>query len=237
MKFLFHNVLIMMILSCNSIAQECPKDRADYFCLSTDNNLSAEMNLINFYSEPAKIMGLYNDDLKNLPHALYLDANWFSPFFGAGINLNPNDNNYHLMILGGMTRMKEMTLDAYRAIICHEIGHLLGGEPRQTISGAEFTSSEGQADFFSASQCLPKLFRSLGMTDNSLINKRVEKAGFEFMNLAVAADKSNPNRFFKRGLVSMKSVNETLLNRYPTNQCRYETYRNNTVRSSCWFKN
>ena len=58
-----------------------------------------------------------------------------------------------------------MTADAYAAMLCHEMGHLLGGKPysestlKPTAEWVSNTpsSSEGQSDYFSAA-CLKNMF-------------------------------------------------------------------------------
>ncbi len=62
-------------------------------------------------------------------------------------------------------RQSAMTADAYAAMLCHEMGHLLGGKPfsantlKPTLVWVSSTpsSSEGQSDYFSAT-CLKNMF-------------------------------------------------------------------------------
>jgi hypothetical protein len=230
-------VLIGLISSFLTHASNntCPLNRVDYFCIPTNQIQNSEMTITEFYKIPATIIGLYQNEMKSLPLAMALDAQWESPYFGAGVSLI--DNSFRLMILGGMARMKEMTLDGYAAIVCHEIGHIVGGEPRQTIYGVDWSSAEGQADFFSASICLPKYFKSLGMNSEQEIKNRIEKAGYDFLSLAKVVESKPQNKILSRGKINLPAVNETIINLYPSTQCRYETYRDNSKRSTCWYKN
>lgn len=228
-------LILLFALMSSANAQTCPENRTDYFCIPTDKPQNTEITITKFYVVPSTIINLYKTEIDELNYPLVLNADWNSPYFGAGVSLY--DNAYRLMILGGMTRMKGMTEDIYAAVVCHELGHLLGGDPKQTITGAEWASAEGQADHFSASQCLPRYFKNLGIKDENEISKRVEKAGFDFLNMASQIESDPKNKIIKRMKVNLPIVSETIINRYPTNQCRYETYRNNKVRPSCWFKN
>ncbi|GAB4016268.1 MAG: hypothetical protein Fur0010_15970 [Bdellovibrio sp.] len=67
-----------------------------------------------------------------------------------------------IYILGGMIRHPEMNPDAFLLMLCHELGHHLGGAPRrfrgQTIQRS-WSSAEGQADYFARAKCLPRLFK------------------------------------------------------------------------------
>lgn len=62
-----------------------------------------------------------------------------------------------------------MSEDGLRTILCHEMGHVLGGAPRRNIppewdgpiapDGFSFMSSEGQADYYSTLVCFRRLVR------------------------------------------------------------------------------
>jgi hypothetical protein len=56
------------------------------------------------------------------------------------------------------------------------------------------------------------------------------------MNLATKIESDPKNKFFQRAKVKMAEVDHTLINRYPSLQCRYETFRNQLNRPTCWYK-
>ncbi len=69
--------------------------------------------------------------------------------------------NLIINLLGGMVRHPEMTEDSLLFILCHELGHHLGGAPKKFRGRSNkrgWSSIEGQADYFAASKCLPKIF-------------------------------------------------------------------------------
>ncbi|MBC7712986.1 MAG: hypothetical protein H7177_06590 [Rhizobacter sp.] len=234
MKSMFKFMVLgyLMCMSTAHAAFSCPTDRADYFCLTPEMAPDSIIKVADFYFTPARIISLFSPELSKLSAPILLEVNWESPYFGAGVSLYKD--NFHLMILGGMARIDKMTPDAYAAIVCHEIGHMIGGFPFQTIPGAEWSSSEGQADLFAASVCLPKLFQSQG----ELLQKipaRVEQAGFEMLNALKDYDSNEPNATLIRFMQTKQIVPNTLINQYPNIQCRYEAFRNPLKRSECWF--
>tara|TARA_R110002072_G_scaffold64203_2_gene159366 strand:- start:207752 stop:209005 length:1254 start_codon:yes stop_codon:yes gene_type:complete len=99
--------------------------------------------------------------------------NYYSPYFrSAGGNLvvqqdwsdgtvnafaNREGNNWIIKMFGGLARHPSMTKDGFALVMCHEIGHHLGGAPRYE-SGASWASNEGQSDYFAGSKCLRKIF-------------------------------------------------------------------------------
>jgi len=224
-------ILIFIGFASAKAAVVCPKDNPGYFCLPADKNQNKEMNATNFYLIPVKIIGLFNQEIAEAGYPLQLEANWESPYFGAGVSLY--DNAFHLMILGGTTRLAEFTEDAYAAVVCHEIGHIIAGEPHQTISGAEWSSSEGQSDFFAASVCLPRYFKSLNEKN---ISARIEKAGFDMMNSFRKFDSNSIDKSLSRTRAALPATKETLINKYPSVQCRYEHFRDPSKRAACWYR-
>lgn len=232
MKALFKIIFLTSLVLGNAYAAVvCPKD-ASYFCITPDMAPDTQIKLVDFYNVPAKILTLFGDSLKNTQAQVQLDAQWESPYFGAGIAYY--DNYFYLRIFGGTTRVEGMTMDAYAALVCHELGHIIGGAPYQTIQGAEWSSSEGQADFFAASVCLPKYFLSQNVSAVN-IKARVEKAGYELLS-ALGPYGSQKELPLERHAHFKYQTPETLINLYPSLQCRYETFRNNSKRSACWFR-
>ena len=69
---------------------------------------------------------------------------------------------YEMIVYGGLARTPELTADGLKLIICHELGHLIGGAP--TWKPLNISSSEGQADYFSTSKC----FRKITAKDNNI---------------------------------------------------------------------
>ncbi len=61
---------------------------------------------------------------------------------------------------GGLARHELTTDDGFALVVCHELGHHLGGAPRKGMSWA---ANEGQADYFGSMKCLRRV---LEKTDN-----------------------------------------------------------------------
>jgi hypothetical protein len=72
-------------------------------------------------------------------------------------------NNPIVKIMGGMARHPLMTTDALYSIICHEIGHFLGGAPKQLrgqTTMKSWSSAEGQADYYANARCTKLMLKS-----------------------------------------------------------------------------
>ena len=70
-------------------------------------------------------------------------------------------NEWRVVIYGGLEHPL-LTLDGLTAVICHEVGHHLGGFAFKTsILGDNWAATEGQSDYFAAHRCLPGFGRTI----------------------------------------------------------------------------
>ncbi len=66
---------------------------------------------------------------------------------------------WQVAMFGGLARHETITEDGFALVICHEIGHHIGGAPKKVGWGmSAWASNEGQADYFSSLKCLRKVF-------------------------------------------------------------------------------
>jgi len=72
------------------------------------------------------------------------------------------EKNWVVGIKGGLVRHNLMTKDALSMVICHELGHHLGGAPRLERKFGpgpdDFASVDGQSDYFASMKCFRKVF-------------------------------------------------------------------------------
>lgn len=61
------------------------------------------------------------------------------------------DGNWNVSMFGGLARHKETTIDGFMLVVCHELGHHIGGAPK--IGGTEWASNEGQSDYYATLKC------------------------------------------------------------------------------------
>lgn len=65
-------------------------------------------------------------------------------------------------MFGGLARHPLMTPEGFLLVICHEIGHHMGGAPRYPNSEL---STEGQSDYFSTSKCARQILSRVNNND------------------------------------------------------------------------
>lgn len=193
-------------------------------------------------------------------YSLVLETPWKKPYFGAFSDLKKRDRLFVITVWGGFARAPGMTTDAVAWVACHELAHLLGGSPRQTIQNASWATVEGQSDFYASTRCLKEYFAEernvpvvAGMTidpvvqarcesayriaEDQAICERVATAGAAFMNsLRALTPGSKPLSF---ATPDRTRVSATLINQYPSEQCRLDTVlagAAGAARPRCWFK-
>lgn len=90
---------------------------------------------------------------------LIVYSSWSSNTVNAYADQEPGKAN--ITIYGGLARHKAITKDGLVAVLCHELGHHLGGFPKKMTN--RWSSAEGQADYFSTTKCLKEFW---GNVDN-----------------------------------------------------------------------
>lgn len=174
------------------------------------------------------IMPVYNTTGK----PLVISYDWENPYFAGG---SMDKGTYFQVILwGGLVRAPGASLEVLAGILCHEIGHTMGEEPRQTFTGAEWSSSEGQSDFFAGRTCIPEFLKAhpelatkvsteaLSVCEGNQLCARTAQVGLEMVRFFQKYDsqKSAPVSL----LTPAPASKELLRNVYPSVQCRLDTY-------------
>ncbi len=183
-----------------------------------------------------KIENLYRPIFGKLGATLVVDRLWESE--EANAFAFKNGSEWHVELHGGLARRSEVTLDAYALVICHEVGHHLGGFPF-TFSGM---SNEGQSDFYATHTCAPIIwgdekeknaeFRSISPEtvikscniawddrDRRNLCYRTAVAGKSVSDF-FAANSGTTTYFDKK---EQNKVSQTI-NFHPQAQCRLDTY-------------
>jgi hypothetical protein len=105
---------------------------------------------------------------KRLNKNLIIDRLWPDSTVDAYATRD-DDNNPVIVINGGLARHPRMTKDGFLLLVCHELGHHLGGAPKilRGNSGLRsWSSAEGQADYYAVTKCLPLLFQTGNENNN-----------------------------------------------------------------------
>jgi hypothetical protein len=98
---------------------------------------------------------------------LQINRKWDNGTVNA--NASRQGSTYVVNMYGGLARHRTVTADGFALVVCHELGHHIGGSPVYGGSGGgsgwgggvnNWASNEGQSDYFATTKCLRKLFRN-----------------------------------------------------------------------------
>ncbi len=164
------------------------------------------------------VVGIYQNEIEAQYGVIKFNIDWESDVENASVSYDEDIVRFSLH--GGFPRKYKLTSDAYAITICHEIGHLLAGEPK--VFPTKKYSAEAQADYFATSKCLPRVF-------NNDKNRALK---------AIADSISIYGPGASLSLQSSEIVEFTNVNDYPSGQCRIDTLMaglNGDKRPACWF--
>lgn len=164
--------------------------------------------------------------------SLLIPYEWQSPYFAAFAQ--QKEDSMQVSLWGGMARAPGATKAALAAILCHELGHILGGEPRQTIPGSDWASTEGQSDFYAASTCLPELLTAYPeivstvdeevkeVCDQNVLCEKSMQAGLEMVRFI---QKYSYRQYVPVNIKTPAAAAlELVRNTYPSDQCRLDSF-------------
>jgi hypothetical protein len=186
-----------------------------------------------------------------------------NPIYYAFADKGPG-NEWFIEIHGGYLSATSMTETTLALLMCHEIGHLDGGEPFFKSSRyIQNASVEGQADFYATNECLKKYLKSKEIlahpkASKSGIAKKIcltsyieDSEDFIICQHSLNASYNLQKIHKPEDSISFEmndlSVRDTTLEEHPSSQCRLDTYvmgaialENDDIqlkKPRCWYAN
>ncbi|MFL5785091.1 MAG: hypothetical protein ACJ76H_10800 [Bacteriovoracaceae bacterium] len=106
-----------------------------------------------------KVLKVYSPIARIYGGRLNVMRLWDSEVVNAGTIRENGGKTWTINLYGGFARHPYITQDGFMLVVCHEIGHHIGGAPKKIYgSGAIWSSTEGQSDYFATLKCLRKVF-------------------------------------------------------------------------------
>ena len=217
-----------------------------------ENNLSipvgmkaANMSETQFNKVIDRVLAVYRTEIETENRIkLVIEKKWKDGTVNAYAK-QPGDGTWVVAMFGGLARHPEITEDAFATVVCHELGHHIGGAPKKKgIIGVTWASNEGQADYFGVMKCLRRVFekdrnteiaRRLGAPqfvktkcasqffslEERAICERSSMAGLALGKFFRALSKDVPKVDFS---TPDKNVVAQTNDNHPASQCRVDTY-------------
>lgn len=186
-------------LSLAGSALACSEDGKDGFV--PDNNFyipvnkdAAGMTEAQFNSAIDRVTAIYEPIISSMGAKLVTEKKWTDGTVNA--YAQQSGKTWKISMFGGLARHETITDDGLSLVVCHEIGHHIGGAPKKGASGggwwgggagaSSWASNEGQADYFASLKCLRKTF----LNDDNVSVVRTLNAP---ESLVKACNKANKN--------------------------------------------
>lgn len=192
-----------------------------------------------------KVSSFYTPIIKSMGAEFVVDRSWTDGTVNAYAS-RPSENIWKVRMFGGLARHETVTIDGFALVLCHEIGHHLGGAPK--YYGDDWASNEGQADYFGTLKCFRRVFeqednqlavqntaipeaaklacqKSWPQEKDYFLCLRSAMAGDSLAKLLAALGRSGPVNFNTPD----QHVVEQTADGHPAAQCRLDTYFNGAL--------
>jgi hypothetical protein len=117
-----------------------------------------------------KVEKIYKPIIKEMNANLVIERKWEDGTVNA--YARQSGRTWHVAMFGGLARHETITEDGFATVVCHEIGHHIGGAPKKNSWwGSSWASNEGQADYFGTSKCLRKMMEG---EDNAAVVAKMD---------------------------------------------------------------
>lgn len=159
MKNLKHGMLALT-LAVTTVAFGCSMDGKDGFLPENDMYIPADTKNAGGITEAQfnavidQISGHYSPIIEAMGARLDVVRNWTDGTVNA--YAQQIGKTWRVSMFGGLARHNTITADGFALVLCHEIGHHIGGAPKKSSmwGGTSWASNEGQADYFATLKCL-----------------------------------------------------------------------------------
>ncbi|MES2529382.1 MAG: hypothetical protein V4598_20000 [Bdellovibrionota bacterium] len=150
-----------MVFAYNSIA--CTIDGQEGFLPENNLKISVDAKRVGGITEAQfnavidEVEGIYSPIVSQEGGQLKVVRNWTDGTVNA--YAQQVGKEWRVSMFGGLARHETITPDGFALVVCHELGHHIGGAPRKTSAWASpWASNEGQADYFATLKCLRRVW-------------------------------------------------------------------------------
>ena len=127
--------------------------------ISTTAKSKNAMDETRFNAVIDKVVKIYDPVVSSMGGKLNVERNWDDGTVNA--YASRDGDTWNVAMFGGLARHQAITEDGFALVVCHELGHHIGGAPKKSswFGGVRWASNEGQSDYFATAKCLRKTFR------------------------------------------------------------------------------
>ncbi len=153
--------LTVLSLALSGAVLACSEDGKSGFLPENNLRIPADSLYVGGLSEAQfnavidKVEAIYVPIVSNMGGNLKIARKWTD----ATVNANATRAGaWNVNMYGGLARHETITEDGFALVLCHEIGHHIGGAPKVKGLLNRWASNEGQSDYFATLKCLRQTF-------------------------------------------------------------------------------
>lgn len=165
---LFQQGLLASVLALSVPAFSCTQDGVEGFVPENDLKISVHAKRFGGITEEQfnkvidSVETVYAPIVSSEGGTLKVVRNWADGTVNA--YAQQSGKTWSVQMFGGLARHQTITEDGLALVVCHEIGHHIGGAPKKSSAWANpWASNEGQADYWATLKCL----RRVWLNDNN----------------------------------------------------------------------
>lgn len=240
-------MILALVMSLNVFA--CLEDGTEGFLpendmyISVDDKNAGGLTQEQFNAEIDKYEAIYAPIIANLGGKLNVARKWDDGTVNA--SAQRIGKTYQVNMFGGLARHPSITADGFALVVCHEIGHHIGGAPKYGgfLSPNKWASNEGQSDYWATLKCLRQAF--LNEDNAEVIGRMTVPAALSNKCSEIYSDETDKNICIRAGMAgaSVSNLFAAMRNQpeakfdtpdrsavsrtnhgHPAFQCRLDTY-------------
>ena len=237
--------LALVLTTINVFA--CDENGKSGYMPENDLNISVDAKNVNTMTEERfnEIIDKVDKHYAPIVKARGGKLKWARKWSDGTVNASAqrSGKTYKVNMYGGLARHELVTDDGFALVVCHELGHHLGGAPKNGGLFSKWASNEGQSDYFATLKCFRRVFESennLNIVSKLNVPTAVTnkcKANFTLENDVALCERSAMGGLSLANLLGSlrgttgvdfttpdSSTVTSTNNSHPAAQCRLDTY-------------
>lgn len=121
-----------------------------------DDKMAGDMTEARFLEIIGRVSSVYEPVIKKMGATLKMNNLWKDNTVNA--SAQQSGKIWTVNMYGGLARHQLTTDDGFMMVVCHELGHHIGGAPRYNKN--DWASNEGQSDYFAGLKCMRRVLEN-----------------------------------------------------------------------------
>lgn len=109
-----------------------------------------------FHNVIDRVEAVYSSIVSSQGGRLRVNRRWTDGTVNA--SAQRQGSTYIVNMYGGLARHPAITQEGFAIVMCHELGHHLGGAPKIEFFFNDWASNEGQSDYFATLKCMRLIY-------------------------------------------------------------------------------